>query len=209
MGYDIGDLVASLKIGDVDGGNYTAFETDGTMERNGAATCWEDMVTSLAGKKIESSSGKVDYDWENNALVFQSGGSISTRNDRIIWNYQKLHGIKAVSDMMMHIHFVQPNSNKFEFTMQYRVQKNNAVTATTWTTLTVNTDDDAVFTYPGSGDFNQIVGFAAIDMTGTNLSDIYEFRLARTDSVTGDLLVKYVDAHVEFDTDGSRTEWSK
>ena len=36
-----------------------------------------------------------------------------------------------------------------------------------------------------------------------------QFRLARTDSTSGDILAVFVDAHVERDTVGSRTEFVK
>ena len=35
------------------------------------------MVGDLFGKRLSSTVGKVDYDWDNNAIKFQSGGSIS------------------------------------------------------------------------------------------------------------------------------------
>ena len=209
MPNDIQILTEPIKIGDISGNNYLKVYPDGSIQLIGKATMWEDMTTSLAGKKLEDNTGKVDYRWDENAIKFQSGGSISVSKDRVIWNYQKLHGIKCDSEMHMHAHFRQPSNKKFVFTMQHRIQYNGAVTTTAWTTTTCNTTDDCVWDYPGSGNFNNIIVFPAIDMSGMEMSDILEFRLARTDVQTGDLWVKYIDAHCEFDTFGSRTEWSK
>ena len=209
MSRTIETVTNSAVIGDVLGGNYTEFEPDGTRVAKGAATVWEDLVNSLIGKKLFSNTGTVDYDYDNNAIKFQPGGTIADAKDVVNWNYQKLHGIKAISDMMLHIHLRQSTANKVVFELDYRIQKNNAVWATAWETLTCNTTDDAVFTYPGTGNFNQILIFPAIDLTGTNVSDIVQFKMTRTDATTGNVLATYVDAHCEFDTDGSRTEWAK
>jgi len=209
MSRNVGDLSTSLKIGDVSGGNYTEIETDGTVKRNGAATCWDDMVTSLIGRRLYSNTGKVDYDYDENNIKFQPGGSITNKSDRVNWNWQKLHAIKATSALNVHIHLEQTSTDAVVFTLKYRIQKNGSAKTTAWTTLTcdVSSSSDTVYTY-SSGTLNQIVKFPSIDLTGTNISDIIECQMARTDSTASDIYATYVDAHVEFDTDGSRTEWS-
>ena len=205
---NVNALAASLKLGDVSGGNYTEIATDGSRTSVGDATCWDDLVGSLAARKLENTTGKIDYDWDENALKFQSGGSISTRVDRLIFNYQKPHGAKESSELRLHIHFEQTSTNKIVFTTQYRIQENLGTKTTAWTTVTANSDDDCVGTYT-SGTINQIMKLVAVDWSAVGISSTVEFRLARTDSTTGDILGTFVDAHVEYDCDGSKQEYVK
>ena len=81
----------SAKIGDVQNGNYFEVKADGTPRLRGNATVWKDMVGDLFGKQLASVVGKVDYDFDENAINFQSGGSISTTNDRVGANLQINH----------------------------------------------------------------------------------------------------------------------
>lgn len=207
----IGDWVsgAIARIGSIATGNYFEVEPDGTDVRHGDATMWDDLVGSLIGRKLSSVSGKVDYNWSENAIKFQPSGNIATANDRVIFNYQYPHAAKENGNMRLHIHWEQVNANKIEFTVQYRIQSNNASKTTSWTTVTANSSDDSVFTYPGSGTLNQITELCSVDMTGAGISATVQFRLVRDDSTVGDILGTFIDAHIERDMIGSRTEYSK
>ena len=176
---------------------------------------WDDLTTELIGRRLYSNAGKVDYDYDNNRLKFQSGGSITNANDRVVWNYQKLHKVAKDSSLKMHVHFQMPNGGPFEFTLRYRLQQNGRAAATSWTTLTANTTNDARFS-PTPDDFpewnsvfNQIVVFPAIDLSTLGLSDIIQMQLARTDNTPDDIYVIYVDGHVKMDCFGSREEWAR
>jgi len=177
--------------------------------RDPGATVWDDVTQAAFGRRLYSTSGGVGYDYTENAIEFDSGGSISNLNDRISWSIQFPHAARLDSMMMPHIHFEQTSTNVIEFTHQYRIQSNGTAKTTAWTTATSDTATDAVFTYPGSGTFNQIIRFPSIDMTGKNISATIDFRLARTDATGGVILVKFIDSHVEFDSGGSREEFVK
>lgn len=75
-------------------------------------------------------------------------------------------------------------------------------------TVIANSTDDSVFTYT-SGILNQITKLATIDMTDASISSTVQFRLARTDVTVGDIDATFVDAHIEYDMNGSATEYSK
>lgn len=182
-------------------------EADGTTHRTGAATTWDDLTNSLIGKRLSATTGKVDYDWTENAIKFQSGGSISTDADVVNFNLQYPHACIEDGDMKLHVHWEQPDATAREFTVEYRIQSNGAAKTTSWTQVVVSTAS-SVFTY-ASGTLNQITALATVDMTDAGISATVQFRMARTDSETGDILVTFVDAHVERDTDGSRSEYSK
>ena len=197
-----------LKVGT--DSDYFQVEADGTWVNKGDSTTWDDLVGSLVASKLESVAGKLQYDYDENAIVMNSGGVITVNNDRLIFNYQYPHACIVDGEMRLHVHWEQPNDTVRQFTVQYRIQDNGAAKTTSWTTVVVNTDDVGAnaFTYV-SGTLNQITRLATIDMTGAGISSTVQFRMARTDSETGDILATFVDAHVERDTHGSRQEYVK
>jgi len=206
------------QLGDPDGGNYTEIQSDGTMRRVGTSTAWRDIVGDLFGKKILSTSGKVDYDFDENAIDFKSGGSITTANDRVGGNLEINHEHKVGTSITFkpHIHWFQTVTTgvaeAFTLTMRYRLQKNNATKTTSWTTVTCGTglggDDIFDFTGEVDGVYNQISTFP--DMTlNCEISDTIQFQMARTDSSGGNMYVYFMDIHGEIDSDGSDTEYAK
>lgn len=172
-------------------------------------TRWDDILGAAMGAKLHSTRDKVDYDYEEVALKFQSGGSITNANDRVCWNVQKEHKIKIDSDLRYHIHFEQTDNLVREFTLQYRIQANGQLKDETWHTLVATTaPENMKFPYV-SGTLIQILKFPDIDWSAYGISSTMDFRIARTDSETGDVLVKFIDGHVEIDSDGSTTEYAK
>ena len=193
------------------GGNdgRTRFNEKEQRKSIGGASQWDDIIGSALGSSLYSTAGKVDYDWNENALTFQSGGDISVTADRIIWNIQKLHKVKEDSMLHYHIHFDKDSSDVNEFILQYRIQENGGIKTTAWATLTATTiPSNEVFTYT-SGTLNQIVQFDPIDWSNVGISSTVNFRLARTDSLVGDVLVTFIDGHIEIDSDGSNQEYVK
>jgi len=199
-------------IGIGEGSNRLKIEDDGTIVREGNATVWDDIVGSLIGKRLSSVVGKVEYNYAENAITFKSGGSISTANDIVNFNLQYPHAAKVTGSMNLHIHWEQSDTYlnmPIQFTVKYRVQSNGAAKTTSWTTVVVEANPtNNAMTYV-SGTFNQITKLINVDMTGMGISSTAQFQLARTDSETGDIIGTFVDAHVEMDTDGSRSEFSK
>jgi len=191
------------------GENRTKFDSNGQRRAVGNATQWDDLVGDIMSKKLYTTTGKVDYDWDENGIKFQSGGSIGTRGDRLQFNLQKLHKVKEDSELRFHLHFEKTNTTAYEFTLKYRIQLNGGAKNTTWTTITTTTESfNEVFVYV-SGTQNNIVQFPPIDWSNVGISSTVQFMLARTDSEGGDVLVTFADAHVEIDSDGSNSEYSK
>lgn len=191
--------------------NGIIIKSDGSLRKIGTAKVFEDIIGDVMSKRLLSTTGRVDYDYDENAIVMQPGGDITDAKDRIQWNVQIPHGavIGANSFFQLHFHWWQADTTKRIITLQYRIQNNGEAKNTTWTTITVDTaDTDDIFTY-SSGILNQITTFAEIDITGCNISSTIQFKMARTDSETGDLNITFVDAHVGIDSDGSIDEWSK
>lgn len=191
-----------IVVGDFDNGNYTHIYPDGTLRYRGDATVWNDISASLIARRLESTTGKLQYNYNNNSIIMEPGGSIGNTADRFIVNYEKLHGIKKDSHLKLHLHFEQVSSDKLEFAIQYRLQKNGEAKVTTWTSLTANTDDDCIFPYV-SGTLNNIIELADVSWGSSMASSFLQFRIARTDSTADDIEAVWIDAHVEFDADGS------
>jgi hypothetical protein len=71
--------------------------------------------------------------------------------------------------------------------------------------------DQAVKPYPGTGTIHQLnSGAAGIDGAGFGLSSIMQIKLYRDDNVyVGNALATSFDIHIEIDSFGSNTEYSK
>ena len=170
---------------------------------------WDDLATSLIGRRLTSTVGTVDYDWNENAIAFSPNGDITNNNDCVVWNLQKPHGVKTDSTLNMHFHWEQPDTTDREFTLRYRIQDNSAAKTTAWTEVVVSTNTNNVFTYT-SGTLNQICRLVSIDWSSVNISSTVQLRMTRTDSEAGAVLVTFVDGHVARDQErGSRQEYVK
>lgn len=209
----LNQLTAAHKVGDVSGGNYTEIATDGSERFRGNATMWTDMVGDLFGKRLASTSGKVDYDFDENAINFQSGGVITTANDRVGANLEINHDRKVGSSITFrpHIHWFQAVSSgavtAFVLTMRYRLQRNNYEKTASWTTVTLTAGTDDVFDFTGESDgtYNQLSRFPDITID-CGISDTLQFQMTRTDSESGDMLVYFMDVHGQVDGAGSEDE---
>ena len=206
-----------LKIGDVAAGNYLDIRADGTTRKVGDATTWKDMVGDLFGKQLASLVGKVDYDFDENAVKFQSGGSISVLNDRVGANLQINHEFRVGSGITFkaHIHWFQEIisgaiSHAFTLTMRWRLQRNGYAKATSWNTVTSTAGTDDIFDFTGEADgvYNQLSRFPDITVD-CEVSDTIQFQMARTDSNGGDMLVYFMDMHGNVDSAGSDEEITK
>lgn len=206
MGW-IQDFVQNIGFGT--GANVTTFDSNGQMRAQGEATVHEDVLGALFGKSLFSTSGKVDFDWDELAGVFQSGGAVDTLADMFPFVAQYPHGALVDGKFELHAHWKQYNTDARQITIKHRVVSNLRVWNDTWVTTVVDlTSDNALGAYPG-GDFAQITPLLEVDMIGESISAMIDFKIWRTDTNTGDMLVKFVDGHVEKDAMGSRERYIK
>ena len=210
-----GDLeLNTLKVGDVDSGDFQNIEADGTQQSIGDATVWDDLVGSLVARRLDSTLGKLNYNYDNNTITMQSGGNPAITADRLIFNFQYPHRALQSIDgttlayQHMHIHWEQTSTDQIEWQLDYRVQRNGEAKVTAWTSATSNSTNDSIFTYT-SGTINQITNLAIVAVEHPSLSATIQYRLTRTDTTGSDIEAIFVDAHVLIDMDGSRTQWTK
>ena len=211
------EVAGTTKFGDISGGDYTELRTDGTVRGYGTATAWKDMIADLFGKRLLSQVGKVDYDYNENAIVFASGGVMATANDRVGGNLEINHEFKIGSDITFkpHLHWWQQVTDggvdSFVWTLRYRLQRNNALKVSSWTTITCSagtSDDIFDFTGESNGLYNQLSRFDDITVT-CGVSDTIQFQMTRTDTTGGTVSVYFMDLHGEVDSWGSEDEITK
>lgn len=180
---------------------------------DGDATVYDDKAYQLIGRRLSSSVGRVDYDWNEQAVIFQNNGDIANINDLVGINAEYPHEAKEDGKIYPHLHWWQTSAtDAIVFTLAYRIQKNGSAKETTWTQMTAEALTDSVLPYT-SGTMNQITKFKDasnnyyIDLNDMGLSATIQFRLTRTDSVSGDVSGIFFDFHYEKETLGSRQEF--
>ena len=195
------------------GSNRTKFDTKGQRLATGEAVGYEDLATTLQGKKLSLTNGTVQWDYDRHAAEFDPSGSITTNNDKVGGEHQYPHSAQVDGIMHYHMHWVQTDTFAnlaAEFTFRYRLSSNGGEETTAWTTVVVEpSDDNSVFEYDGETGLIQITNLAEVDMTGASISALVEWEFTRTDSTAGSLFVKYIDPHYIQDTDGSNVEFVK
>jgi len=187
------------------------------------ATMWKDMVFDLFSKRINGTTGKVDYDWSNNAIKFQPGGSFSNTVDRIQGNQEINHEFLVGDNIVFrpHIHWFQPVSSDVldttarVFDLKWRIVRNNYginLGTPDWTTIstTTGTTNDIFDNTNINGEdyFGQITRFPDITVN-CSISDTIQMQMIRSDALSGDTLVYFFDLHGEVDSLGSDAEITK
>ena len=193
------------------GSDRVKIDESGQLKAEGGATQWDDLSGAITGLKLYDKKGAVQFDYDENSLIFESGGDIEKNNDCVFFNLQKLHKIKADSMLRMHLHYTKTDAVDRIFTLKYRIQENGGAKTTDWTTIQTVTDQiNDIFVYTG-GTINQIVKFSDyIDWSTVGISSTVQFRLARTDGEGGDVEVTFIDGHYEADSFmGSNDEYQK
>jgi len=208
LSFDKNPKYRTLEVGNKYSGDFTKISETGEVRHYGLATVWGDITNTLIARNLESTAGTIDYNFAEGSLLIQPGGNINNQADRLFFNFQIPHGAKSNSQMKLHCHWEQPNNTERIFTIQYRIQKNNQAKTTAWTTVTASTNNNSVFTYT-SGTLNQITNLVAVDLVGAGISATVQFRICRTDNNAGDVNATFIDAHIEYDSNGSEQEFIK
>lgn len=192
--------------------NYSEFEADGTYVAKGNATTFRDELGDIT--KMKTVGTRVTLNDSENTIDMTS---MATTSDYAWTSYQLNHYWLSGSSIFVHIHWLQASNATPNFLIQYRWQRNGQAKTTGWTNLKCNTD---VFSY-SSGTLCQISSAAAITPPANySISDILQIRLIRdtnntstvfagADPYSGTVSVMSVDIHIECDTLGSRTQYTK
>jgi hypothetical protein len=192
--------------------DYTQNDANG-IHLFGSATQFDDL--SAGAMTLQQTGPGVSLNIPECSVDFTSDSNLS---DYVVQSIQLSHAWKLNSIIFPHIHFVQTTNAVPNFLLQYRWQIDGGATKTDWTNLICNI---AAFAY-SSGSLNQIAHTSAgiTPPSGAMLSDGVEFRVIRdnantsglfagTDPVNATVSIKYFDIHIQKDSIGSNTEYSK
>ena len=183
---------------------------------------WDDLSSPIvAGARLDTSSGRLDYDFFNGAVNFNSNARYP--EEPVVIPLQLPHSALLGSGAVLrpHIHWYQEQSSVPNFLLAYKIiPLGSAVTKETdYSGHTFLTIDNHLYNYT-SGILYQLSEFPEIDISSVGIStsiDIVLFRdsanasgeFAGADPVVTDVLVKWQDQHVQFDGQGSRQEFVK
>lgn len=196
------------------GDDYSEFEDDGTLKFNGEATVWRDEMNELIGKKLESPASDITVDETSSSLLYDDDSEVA---DYVMMNVQLNHDWKVGSSIYPHLHWRQGAAAYPNWLIQWRWQIQGEEETASWQYQKVSAHQ---FTW-SAGTLNQISNFGAITApAGAGISDIVQFRLIRdcsdtstlygdSDPLAGDASAVNFDVHIECDTIGSRSEFSK
>lgn len=201
-------------FGDVEGGNYSEFEADGTLKFHGNATVFRDEMHTLIHQSKNNNAARMVDNIAEGSLTYKSNATVV---DYAIMSVQLNHDRKNGADVYPHLHWWQTTINMPNWLLEYRWQRNGQAKVTAWTELA---HIENAFTWV-SGTLNQITRFTPITPpSGDGVSDVLQIRLSRdvaaastiytvaeTSPVDQDALS--LDVHIEIDTIGSRQEYIK
>ncbi|KKN75935.1 hypothetical protein LCGC14_0376430, partial [marine sediment metagenome] len=196
-----------------DSSNFSKFETDGTLEFNGTATVFEDIVISLDSAKVPAANAPTWSGFIGNLNAYTYGV-----NDFQEFTSEISHSYKEASTILFHLHGAtngQEGSDKtIKFEIEYELV-DNQTSGAFGDVYTGTTPINAEITIPsGTTDKTSWVIDVGTDATGNFLQGAsIKGRIRRIASSgaepASDPFVIQVGIHVEQDTIGSRTELTK
>jgi hypothetical protein len=177
----------------------------------------DDLRENLIGANVDVSTGRIDYDYDNNGIGFADNARYP--NEACCTSFQLPHSWVEGTDFELHLHWGQNQAAQPNWLVLYRVWKKGADIPGGWYFATGDASDN-IYSYGGETLLHQIVDLVAIDMTGCTVSDIVQVKLFRdvandsgqfagADTYSGDALAIYMDAHILKNSIGSVGEYDK
>lgn len=205
-------------FGDVEGGNYTEIEDDGTIVTYGEGTTWNEISQSFVGQNIYVNQGRIDYNYDELSLDYTTTARYPNEFAGSV--KQMPHERANNTNIRPHIHWIQNQNVMPNILIEYRAYNNGQEVPAVWVQKAL-TSADNLFTYT-SGDIQQITEFdlpasvgESLGLSGTFEAKIYRDSqntsglFAGADAYTGSLSLKYYDIHYVVDMSGSREEFTK
>lgn len=175
---------------------------------------WDDMLAQAFAANIDNASGRIDYDYVNLGVNFQSNARYP--NEPMGVPFQMSHRAKMTdNEFRIHIHWLQSQADTPNFMIEYRTYTNGsspgAYVQAAW--------NSNAFSYT-SGTILQVTEFVAIPIASCPSScmlDVIMYRdsnnssglFVGADPVGSNVTVKWLDTHYQIDTMGSRQEFIK
>jgi len=168
---------------------------------------WDDLRFPASGLNPPGPTNAPDTDTDTGLLVFADAATNITAGVA-----QMPHAWAEGTEVAPHVHWLQPAAGNVLWQLEYKlIQAYGGLFPAEWTTVS---EDEAVGTYPGAGDFVTITAFPRIDMTGYDISSMIVFKLSRVggdalDTLAADVSLLEFDIHYQKDSFGSIPEFSK
>ncbi|MBL0716104.1 MAG: hypothetical protein JJV98_20660 [Desulfosarcina sp.] len=214
-GYTSTDFRAALdsKFGDVAGGNYSEFESDGTLKMIGAATVFDDLQVGISNVKMPPANSPT---WRYYDHGIAAGVTFPVLgfalNHHFYFAVQSSHSMKLSSVLDNHFHYTTPTDgtgDKFKFQLDViaaPIGGSWAVASGSPFTVEVSMDADL-------SNQHRMQDIADIPGINTTVSTLYKCEFTRiaasADEYAGEVYIEFSDCHYEANTLGSRTEGVK
>lgn len=195
---------------------------DDTGRRHVANHCagieWDDMKAVATADGIDSSGGRIDFDYLNTAVVFEANARYP--EEPFVGSNQLPHGWSEGSYVFPHIHWLQDQDATPNWLLAYRIYSNRSTLPDTFTLAApLSNAFDFSLDSPGTY-FMQITSFPLIDMTGIRISGWLDWRIYRdsantsglfsgADAYSGQARLREYDTHIQLDAHGSNMEFHK
>lgn len=191
--------------------NYLYIGPDGTLRLYGMATVWDDLT--FPATMINPSGATLDpptFEQEHGWALFPDG-SIKLFATLV----QMPHRWKAGSRLYPHVHWHKTTTGVGDVTwrLEYKWANIGDVLDANWTTLE-SSIPIAVTADTNTTRKHLITDWPSIDATGKTISSMLLCRVSRvgsgaSDTYGGDAALLSFDIHIEIDSLGSSTEYSK
>jgi len=218
-----GVIMKTLKEALKNSANVDGIVNSGAVPLTMEDTVFDDSKFPFTGNRIDVSAGRLDYNYFNGGIDFQSNAQYP--GDPVSMKDQMLHCWKAGTDLHPHIHWIQNSSAMPNWLLAYKVIDTGVarVKETGYTNHTLVKGSSNAFTYT-SGNLDQITLFPAIDMSGYDNTNGLSLKIhyvffrdsadtsglfGSSDSGLGTQFVDEFDVHFQKDTLGSQDEYSK
>ena len=207
------NLVGPVTIGDGGATNYSKFESDGTLEFNGTATVFEDIVISLSAARVPAANAPTWAGFISNLNAYTYG-----LNDFQEFTSEIAHSYKEGSTIKFHVHGATNGLEGVDKTIKFEIEYelvDNQTSGAFGDVYTGTTTINGEITIPASTtDITAYVVDIGTDVTGDFLQgSTVKGRVRRIASSgtepAADPFVIQVGIHIEQDTVGSRTELTK
>lgn len=163
---------------------------------------FNDIVFELTQTR-QGANLKPDFDTTNIGLLFPQNNTAEI----VYITVQLPHSWEEGTTIYPHIHVRQSANQQAVFKLDYIWYNAGDTIPTVWQTLTLN---EYALPYT-SGSISQIIKSTnGISGSGKLISSLLKIKLYRDDNVyTGDMLADQFDIHIEIDSYGSATQFSK
>lgn len=201
---------AGASFGDLNAGNYSTFESDGTLRFEGDATVYNDLQFSISGAKVPAANFP---DWEQfTTNTFEYGFGVNEYIDCYANEVPHSWELGSAADIHLHITTKAANSTGGNRFAKFTVYIAYAQTGGTW----AETSFTAELTIPdGTAALEMFyLDMGDLDLTGFGLSTEIKPRVKRIAATggteySGNIFITQLGAHLKDDTTGSREEAAK